>query len=293
MSEPADGPHTERDGTTGPTAREETLAFVSERDATGETAELFADIRDTLGLPVVNLIWRHFATVDGGLPWAWGALRPLYACGAVEAAAARLVTRLELPALAPIPACVLRGAGVTDADTPVVAAILDSYNRGNALNACALAALLAEAGEGGEGDVPESGGRDTHLPKPAVTVPPMPDLAELAPPVRDLVWQVNGLGQAGGDAVLASLYKHLGPWPGFLSLTWALLAPLDRDGRLANAVARAGAAARQEGAALARLADAPPPSPAADPVRAAAAHFVDRVIGRMVPVAQMLRRAMG
>ncbi len=46
---------------------------VIETEATGETARIFADIRETLGSPVVNLIWRHLATVEGGLEWAWTA----------------------------------------------------------------------------------------------------------------------------------------------------------------------------------------------------------------------------
>jgi hypothetical protein len=44
-------------------------------------AAIFADIRQVLGVDVVNLIWRHLATVDGALPWAWQALRPLYVDG--------------------------------------------------------------------------------------------------------------------------------------------------------------------------------------------------------------------
>ena len=77
--------------------REDVLPYVSERDARGEIADIFADIRDTLRVPVVNLIWRHFATLDGGLLAAWEALRPIYASGAAEAAGARLLSGLALP----------------------------------------------------------------------------------------------------------------------------------------------------------------------------------------------------
>ena len=45
---------------------------VTEAAATGETAAIFADIRQVLGVDVVNLIWRHLATIEGALPWAWG-----------------------------------------------------------------------------------------------------------------------------------------------------------------------------------------------------------------------------
>jgi len=48
---------------------------IAEASATGETADLFADIRATVGVRVVNLVWRHLATIDGALPWAWAAWR--------------------------------------------------------------------------------------------------------------------------------------------------------------------------------------------------------------------------
>ena len=44
---------------------------VAESAATGQTAEIFADIRATVGVRVVNLVWRHLATIDGALAWTW------------------------------------------------------------------------------------------------------------------------------------------------------------------------------------------------------------------------------
>ncbi|MGB1006333.1 MAG: hypothetical protein ACPGVX_04115, partial [Thalassobaculaceae bacterium] len=59
------------------------IAAIPEAEATGDTAALFADIRATLGLPVVNLVWRHLATIPGGLPWTWDQVKPFYVSGAV------------------------------------------------------------------------------------------------------------------------------------------------------------------------------------------------------------------
>ena len=84
---------------------------ITEAAATGETAAIFADIRQVLGVDVVNLIWRHLATMDGALPWAWQALRPLYADGSVIGQATALRRDLALPPMPPIQAEVLRGAG--------------------------------------------------------------------------------------------------------------------------------------------------------------------------------------
>ena len=66
------------------------LPAVTEAEASGETAAIFADFRALLGVSMVNLIWRHLATIPGALPWAWAALRGLGRGTAVVDAAAML-----------------------------------------------------------------------------------------------------------------------------------------------------------------------------------------------------------
>src|ERR1700722_1131171 len=77
---------------------------ITEAAATGETGAIFADIRQVLGVDVVNLIWRHLATMEGALPWAWWALRPLYVDGSVIHEATALHKALALPPMPSIPA---------------------------------------------------------------------------------------------------------------------------------------------------------------------------------------------
>ena len=72
---------------------------ISEADATGEIAKMYEDIRVTLGIPLVNLIWRNLAAVPGGLKWAWTTMKPLYAQGAVYAEAVALRNGQNLPTL--------------------------------------------------------------------------------------------------------------------------------------------------------------------------------------------------
>src|SRR6201993_3634750 len=85
---------------------------ITEAAATGETAAIFADIRQVLGVDVVNLIWRHLATIDAALPWAWGTLRPLYVDGSVLGEATTLRRELALPPMPPIQAEVFAGLGL-------------------------------------------------------------------------------------------------------------------------------------------------------------------------------------
>ena len=77
----------------------ELFPAVAEAAATGETAALFADIRATVGVRVVNLVWRHLATIEGALPWAWAAVKPLYVQGIADQAAIRFRESMELPEL--------------------------------------------------------------------------------------------------------------------------------------------------------------------------------------------------
>ncbi len=84
---------------------------ITEAAATGETAAIFADIRQVLGVDVVNLIWRHLATIDDALPWTWGTLRPLYADGSVINEATALHKALALPPMPPDSSRGLHGVG--------------------------------------------------------------------------------------------------------------------------------------------------------------------------------------
>ena len=84
---------------------------IAEAAATGAIAEIFADIRGVLRVEVVNLIWRHLATLPGALPWVWGVLKPLYGNGTILAEAKALHSKLVLPHLPPFPPALLAADG--------------------------------------------------------------------------------------------------------------------------------------------------------------------------------------
>ena len=52
------------------------LAELREAEAPPEIAAIYAALRAASGVPLVNLIYRHLATLDGVLPWVWAAIRP-------------------------------------------------------------------------------------------------------------------------------------------------------------------------------------------------------------------------
>ena len=83
------------------------VTAISEDEATGETAEIFSDIRITLGNGVVNLIWRHIATIEGALPWVWQALKPLYVSDILKNEASFVSENIRLPEVSAFPNAVL------------------------------------------------------------------------------------------------------------------------------------------------------------------------------------------
>jgi hypothetical protein len=255
----------------------EPVPAVTEAEARGETAAIFADLRATTGVALVNLIWRHLATIPGALPAAWGALRPLYASGAVEEQAAALRAALDLPELAPFAA----PGPARD--------VMASYDTGNSLNLLALNALLLRL----DGARPSPAALTPRPPSPpGPALPPLPALDSLAPEIRERVLRLNLLGATDGGRILASLYRHLALWPDLLGIAEERLAPLAADGRLQTIIETTRALALRHAAVLLRGMgpDLPPPEALAA-VRAGVSAFTSHAIGRMVPIGAMLYRA--
>lgn len=274
------------------------FAEVREAEAPPETAALYAALRSASGVPLVNLIWRHLATLPGVLPWAWEAVRPALEGGAAAAARARVAHALDLPAgLGHVDAAAWQAAGLPVGARAEVLAILDTYNRGNLTNLVVLTALRrAIAGEAG--DAPPTGDPAARAvapdTAPLAPIMPLPVLATLPDATRALVegLAARHAGAAAGG-VVPSLYLHLAHWPALLAaLPGWILPVLDR---LEEGRAAAIAAATREAAAL-----RPPlaigagvPGGHAPAVLAALTRFTTQVIPDMVPVGLALRRALG
>jgi hypothetical protein len=201
---------------------------ITEAAATGEIAAIFADIRRVLAVDVVNLIWRHLATIPGALPWSW---QTLYADGTIAEEAAALRGDLALPRLPPFPAETFAAAGLLDDDISAIRDILSAYDRTNAMALVALSALLSRLGYAPPAlDAASSPHTDVaHEFPPSIPLPPLPGIAELSPPIAELVLILNRLGTQHDNAILASMYRHLAYLPAYLALAWTLLAPLNAD----------------------------------------------------------------
>src|SRR5258708_14233514 len=101
----------------------ESVPSILESEATGQVAEIYADIRQVLGTSIVNLIWRNLATIPGVLEWTWITAKPLY-LGPAPAYAEAVRRAIDLPVLPSFSHYTLAAAGLSNVDSPRTRGVL-------------------------------------------------------------------------------------------------------------------------------------------------------------------------
>lgn len=263
------------------------LPELAERDATGDKAAIYAEIRRLGGVPRVALIFRHLATLPGGLEWAWEAIGPAWRQGALQEAAWRLAREAPLEPIAPIPREALAALGVDAAGEEEIRVVLTAYNRANPENLLSVSCLLRML----EGAVAAAFASRPWTPPPAPgPLPPMIDVAAMPPPVANLLALVAAPDVTGGPRVIPSLYRHFGHRPAFLALAVALLLPRQRDGSVDRAAAAIRAA--MDGAADELVRSLSAPAAPDSRIRPVLARFGADVIPRMIVAGSLLEGAL-
>jgi hypothetical protein len=226
------------------------VTAIDEAKAVGETAALFAEIRQVMRIPLVTSIWRALAGIDDSLHLAWAAVKPIYESDEPERALMRSVAAVGLPrpeSLAPTAfACV----GLTEGDIVAARAVVAAYNRSNGLNLMALAAFIAPSATGAT--TAPAAGVVASLPN-WPQLPPLLPREAIGADTWDMIRHVNGFGSSGVDASVATLWRHLAHWPALLALIHGAFAPLQSRGLIAEANARLVALSSAEGARMAHL----------------------------------------
>lgn len=266
------------------------LTEIREDQAPPEIAALYAALRQATGVPLVNLIHRHLATMPGVLPWVWHAIRPPLEDGTLAGARERLAASLSLPPLTRLPDPDWAAAGLTQADRARIAALAEVYNRGNLTNLILLTALRRAM----EGTSPDPAPPVTPIPPPAMlpTPPSLPRLDALPSDTAALVRALAARHLQGGSGVIPSLYLHLAHWPPMLAALPRWLGPLLEPTELTAARDAAIRLAEREADALrpALALKGEIPGGYGPTALAAIAHFTNQVIPGMVPVGLALRR---
>ena len=214
------------------------VTAVDEATATGETAKIFADIRETMGIPLITSIWRGLADMNGSLPAVWNAAKPIYLSGHVDKALARVVEHSGLPAPEPLTPGQLARAGIGSSQLDAIRTIIGAYNRSNGMNMVALAALVS----------PETAERENACPRTTPgwdRFPALMSRQEIDDNTWELVRKINAFGAPGIDAHVATLWRHLAHWPNLLSLIDSALAPRNSDGSISAAFGGARPVARR------------------------------------------------
>jgi hypothetical protein len=270
------------------------LPEVRPEDASPALDRIYTDIKRESGTPLVNLIYRHLATIPGGLEWVWGCIRMnwgydrLLGAGAAMPAADIAVS---------LPAALWRIAGLNDSDRAAISALVAQYNLTNAANILGITALAHVARNPAccSDNIVLQWTESPGVP-PVAAPCSLPKLGEFSDDIASLVYFVNGLGEEAQPTMVASLFRELTLWPGSLAVTAALLTPLAQSGeltRLRQQTTRAAETVASELISSSRVGFPPPPPAAREAVLLALDLFRTTLIAKLLPVGQILLRALG
>jgi hypothetical protein len=236
-----------------------------------------------LGLPIVNLVYRHLAAAPGRLEATWRELRPNLVDSAIDAAAEQLAGVAPVD-VAPLPVAALAAVGVGAAELAGAVATLDAYNHANPRNLLAIVALL--------GSVPGGGARSerpvgTTRP-PLSPFLPMADLRTIDGAALVLLEEMaRPFSRPGQDVLVPGLFRHFAHNPPFLALLWSALSPLVHG----RGLARTGNVVAARARALSTTLPCPVRSIEEPETREALERFV-LTISRMIVAGTALRRAL-
>lgn len=200
------------------------LNMVSETEARGETARIFAELKETLGIPHVSMVFRVLASLPRFFPLFWKAARPMLQTGEFFSTAEhirvdahhRMQTRFAVPNLR----SKLTEMGFTTGAQEEVKDVVELYEYVNPVLLLNMAALM----EGLEH--PDGVPRHGSLPAQHPSHPGRPILVDerMAPePTRKLY---DDIKQTMGTPYLNTSYITFGRWPDFLREYWNSLKPI-------------------------------------------------------------------
>jgi len=264
------------------------LAELAERDATGEKAAIYREMRHLGGVPMVALIFRHLATLPGALEWMWTAIGPAWRSGRLQETAWRIARGAPLEPLTPITRADLDSVGVDEAGRAELDAVLEAYNRANPENMLTILCVLRLLA-GARASVPADP-RAWTPPRAPGPLPAMVHPKDFSPEVAAILDLVAAPGEPGGPRVVQSLYRHFVHRPRFLALAVERLRERFHDGAIDRA------ASSVHGAMSAAADDivrglAAPPAPHAG-IRPVCERFGGAVIPQMIVVGRLLDEAL-
>ncbi|MBU2532708.1 MAG: hypothetical protein KKB37_08205, partial [Alphaproteobacteria bacterium] len=203
------------------------LPELAERDATGDIARIYREIRETCAVPYVSSLQRHLATRPGWLEWSWAAVRPAFISGAAQTAAWNAAAKVDAIPLPPLSPAALRSFGVDAGDVRTIHAICETFVRVSPTNLM-LSGLLRRLLDGRRRTTVPGCGTPTWTPPwappaPLPTLPPLADPAALGADARAVLFTFAT--EVDGSPFVPGLYRMLAHWPAYLAHLATVLAP--------------------------------------------------------------------
>ncbi len=235
------------------------LPELSESQAEGEIARIYAEVRTLCAVPYVSSLHRHLATRPGWLEWCWAAVRPAFVNGKAQNAAWAAAAGARVPPLPAISASALRLMGVDAAARDSIRAVCESFVRVSPTNLMFVALVRAQLRRVGGAAIRDAA--SSWTPPPALPeLPEMVDMDSAGADLRATLLQLRNT--VAGQPFVPGLYRMLGHWPAYLAHVATVLGPRFDDPRIVQAC---HALAGRVDAASASVAAGLPPPPAAVP----------------------------
>jgi hypothetical protein len=267
-----------------------------ESQASDAVRAMYAHIRRAAGVPMVALIFRHLATLPGGMAWAWSVIAAPLADGQLQRRAWAMADGLDLAPAQPVLPQTLRYLGIDEEALREMARLSTAYGRANPVNLLALRLIALRLRT--EGDAPATppiaapAPTDWQPPAPLGPLLPMIDLHSAPAELMAVLQGLSQRGQAVPDAAFVpSYYRQLASRPPLLALASLIVPPaFARIDAAAEQLRRQASAHADE---MACLWPAPPPCPLAlrQPMLDAVNVFTER-IPEMIAVVALLQKAL-
>ena len=258
---------------------------ITEKEATGEVAEIYQDIRETMNMPFPQTIWRNLATKEGALQWVWYSLKPIYQSGAVAYYASELRSSLDVPSVSTIPDSAFNILGISDQDRQHISEFLDSLNFGNSQNIIGLSALYSDP----SGEVTTKTFKKPEKRKYS-DLPPLIDLDTLGRNEKKLFDLISQIGQDVSVGFPPAWSRGLARWPTLLPVIWNTLSMIDADGRLEELKQKSRTEAFKNSSVLASQINRINPPEAGDQVVEQLKKLTKGGIPRALPVGLLLHK---
>jgi len=178
-----------------------------------------------MGIPLITSIWRGLAEVDDSLKKVWNLARPIYLTGEPEYIYKNMFKQISFYSPAELRPEELKKNNLNQKDLKNIKHILKVYNRSNTMNLITLSALV-KVNFSYDIDIKEKERSSLNY--------KLPDLLgknEIKKETWKIIKRVNLYGTSNGlNSHVATLWRHLAPWPNFLLLIDKNLKPLNENG---------------------------------------------------------------